>query len=193
MGNAVIPPTEPIDTIPVVAEIPVTLQAEDISSLPPWGQKLIADARKEAADRRGELRTAQEKAVKTEQERLAQAGQWQTLAEQRALRVTELEAQAARAAAIEQTIVESNNRRISGLPESVRSLVPSAYDPVMLAKWLDTATPMLAQRRAPNLDAGTSGEAVQMSDLTGAEITIAKSLGITPAQYAARKRKVEQV
>lgn len=161
-----------------------------IDDLPSWAQDLIKTTRAEAAKYRVAKREAEEQARQREQARLAEEGKWKELAEQRSQSLAELEPYKEYAQTTEAFIREMNQRRLEQIPESFRGLVPEDYEPVKLAKWLETNWHALQNRPAPSTDAGAGavggGKTVQ---LTPEQKQVARAMGMTEEQFIAALQK----
>lgn len=164
-------------------------QPVDIQALPSWAQGMISDLRREAAENRVKAKKAEEQRLKEEADRLAQQGEWQTLAEQRAQELERLKPVSEKAAALEAKIKASNDSRIQQLPEELRSVVPDFDDPVLVSEWLDANLSKLTARTAPALDGGVTGDrgGKGAASLTADELAAAKRMGISPELYAKYK------
>lgn len=141
------------------------LSAEDIAKLPEWARKKLADRGKEAQELRKKLRekeTAEAEqaaaAKKAEDERLAKQGEYQKLAEQRAVEIETLKGRAALADAYETRIKADNQARIAKVPEKLRDMIPDYTDPVKLNEWLVKNADKLVAPEAPKLNGGAKGE-----------------------------------
>lgn len=131
-----------------------------------------------------------------EQARLSETGNYQELAKREATRAKELEPYKMRAEVLETMIREGNEKRISAIPERMRSLVEplrASLAPEALAAYLDANWSMLTARQAPDMNAGQSGggQAVQVTDADRIAAAAASASGhkITPEQIAARRLK----
>lgn len=162
---------------------------DDMSKLPQWAQDVIKGLRKEAGDYRVRAKQAEEAKQKEEAERLAQQGEWQKLAEQRAAELEALKPVSEKAEALAAKIQATNEARIKQLPEAYRGMVPEYDDPVKVSEWLDKNAAALVQRQAPNLDGGAQGDAARNVKLTAEELAAAKRMNISPEKYAAMKDK----
>jgi hypothetical protein len=123
--------------------------------------KELRDTRKEAADRRNHAKTLEEQQAKAEAERksaeakrLAEQGEWQKLAEQRAADLEKLQPIQQQLEAYQARVKATNDARIAKLPEPMQKLVPANYSVVELSEWLDANYDTLVKPTAPNLDPG---------------------------------------
>lgn len=162
-----------------------------IEDLPTWAQTLVKELRNEAADRRIALQKQQQEAATAEQKRLADLGQWETLAKKREEELQKLTPYQQRAADLEKVIADGNAERIALIPEAMRGLVPTGYPAADLHKWLNTNLSLLTRKSAPDIDAGvgSGGSGAQAQPLTEAEQAMAKRMGLTPEKFAAAKAK----
>lgn len=161
-------PVPPVQT--PAAQAPITPEPTPadhgktaINTLPPDIQTYIEELRKEAAENRV-ARKAEEKARReAEEKHLAEQAEWKTLAEKRAARLTELEPLSEQFDEITAAFNAAIDSKLAQIPEDVRKSqvdpVRAVMTPVQFGKWLDAALPTLAQRQAPNLDAGAGGKA----------------------------------
>jgi len=156
-----------------------------IEDLPGWAQKAIRDLRDEAAQRRIALKTAQEE----QQKRLAEEGNFKSLAEQLRVERDGLKPYEERAKTLEMMIREANTSRIARVQEGMRSLIPTDYSPESLSKWLDASWELLTVKPAPDIDAGAGGGGgTRAVILTAEEQALARRAGMTDAQYAQYKK-----
>jgi len=167
-----------------------TDQTPDVSALPGWAQELITNLTKknrEVNQESKKRRLALDEAARREQERLAKQGEWQTLAEQRAKEVADLQPYQTRAQQLEALIAEGNKKRVGQIPEGMRSLVPQ-LPPEQLAAWLDANWSVLTVQRAPNTDAGAGSTGGKKSPpvLTPAQRAMARQMNMTDEAYAKR-------
>jgi uncharacterized membrane protein YccC len=132
-----------------------------LDALPEEVRDYIRALRRESEERRKKL-AAYEKAQREaeaarkleEEKRLAEQGQWQKLAEERAAEIERLKQYEAQVAALLEATRKRNADRIARLPEAVRDLVPVDYEPYKLAAWLDANEGKLVKPLAPNLNPG---------------------------------------
>lgn len=174
--------------------------SEDVNALPEWAkQKLTAletklsDVNSESAGRRhrlNELETQVKQLTEAQQKRLAEQGNFEELARQRAAEAEALKPFEERAKALEGVIRASNDARIAQVREDLRALVPADYAPEKLATWLDANWSRLTVKAAPDLDAGAGTAKGRAIKLTDAEREQAKLFGMTEDQYAAAKQKL---
>ena len=163
----------------------------NLDELPEPVRKYIKELRDEAASNRVEakrLRQEQEAAASAARARLAEEGNFKTLAEQHAAEAAKLKPYQERAEALEGIIRESNKARIERIPEDMRSIIPMEYPPEKLAAWLDASVEKLLKRPAPDLDAGAGGSG-RTATLTDAEKQMAVKSGMTVEQWIAAKQK----
>jgi hypothetical protein len=86
----------------------------------------------------------------------------------------------------------ANQTVIASLPEKLRSVVPTDYDPYKLRKWLDVAVPTLTQVPQPRLDGEVGAKPDRLSDTVAigeAEAQLAQALGIDPQQLVKAIKK----
>lgn len=132
-----------------------------LDALPEEVREYIKSLRRESEERRKKL-TALEKTQQEaeaarkleEDKKLAEQGQWQKLAEERAAEIERLKVFEAQAATLLAATTKRNADRIAKLPEAMRDLVPVEYDPHKLAAWLDANEAKLVKPVAPNLNPG---------------------------------------
>lgn len=139
-------------------------EGDGLESLPESWQAKIKELRKEAEQnrlRRKELEDAQAaaeaKRLKDEQDKLAEQGQWKSLAEQRQIEIDALKAKAALADDFLKDIQERNTARVAKLPESAQKLIPQGLEPRGLSQWLDAAEETFAKPVPADLDSGRTG------------------------------------
>jgi chromosome segregation ATPase len=180
------------------AETPAT--SEDVRVLPEWAQQRftqleqrLADVNNESAERRHrlkEMETQVKELSAAQQKRLAEQGNFEELARQRAAEVETLKPYEERAKALESVIRASNDARVAQVREDLRALVPADYSPEKLALWLDANWSRLTVKAAPDLDAGAgtaNGRAIRLTD---AERAQAKRSGLTEEEFASAKQKL---
>lgn len=161
-----------------------TPQSGRVEDLPEWAQKVIREARQEAADRRVALKQVTD----AQQQRLIDEGNFKALAEQRAAELAVLTPMKERAEALEKMIRESNSSRINTVREDMRALIPVDYPPEKLASWLDANLTRLTTPPAPNIDAGAGAGngGKSLPSLSEEQKAMARAMGITPEAYAKR-------
>jgi hypothetical protein len=140
-------------------KLPAELQAD--------GERFHAELRnnrRDAAERRKKAEELEQSIAKAEADRkaaeakrLAEQGDWQKLAEQRAADLEKLQPIQQMAEALQNRIKAGNEARIAKLPEPMRKLVPANYGVVELSEWLDANYDTLVKPTAPDLDAGKKG------------------------------------
>lgn len=136
-----------------------------LDALPDEVRDYIKSLRKENEERRKRL-TALEKQQQdakaaqdaAEAERLAKQGEWQKLAEQRQAEIERLKGYEAQVTALVEATKRRNAERIARLPEAVKSLVPTGYEPQALAEWLDVNESKIVKPTAPNLNPGRQSD-----------------------------------
>lgn len=163
----------------------------DLAGLPDPVRRLIEklqtslrEVNAESKERRLALQREREEASRREQERLAQAGQYQQLAETRAKEIESLKPYQTRAQQLEEMIAEGNQRRIGQIPEGMRTLIPQ-LPAEQLASWLDANWRLLTTPTAPNTDAGagsTGGKSAPK--LTPDQKAMADAMGVSHENYA---------
>lgn len=160
--------------------------------------RLIVALRKRVEDKAREkdeaVRLANERAEKAEAERkkkLAEEGNFKTLAEQAQAEAESLRGYKDRASALEAVIRESNDGRVKRVPEAMRSIVPTEYPPEKLQAWLNANESLLTKAPPPNYDAGAGnggGSGSRQPELSEEEKSMASLMGLTPEQYTQAKK-----
>ena len=148
----------------------------DLDKLPTPLAELTRRLLKETREANEEARKAKSSAKQQLDNLLAESGNHKTLAEQRAGEIAALEPYKTRAEALEAVIQKQNETRISSIPESMRSLVPS-LPPEALADWLASNAALL-QRTPPTLDAGKSSNISSAPQVNAELAAMAKKAGI---------------
>lgn len=149
-------------------------------------QQRLSDVNSEAARRRKEKDKA-----------LEDAGQWETLAKERADEIARLQDELGRIKpkydALIESIDERNDARVKQIPEGKRSLVPTGYSPETLATWLDANWGQLTTRAVPDIDAGAGGGGGKgkAPALTAEQKETADAFGMTPEEYAKQLDELE--
>lgn len=156
-----------------------------------WLYAEMKQARKEAGDFRAEKNTLQKQITEAEQKKLVEQGEWQKLAEQRQAELEKIKVAAELGKQYQDALKATNDQRIAAIPKERQALIPTDYDPVKLAGWLDKNQHLLVNKpQAPNLNGGegSTGSNTQPNiDLTADELLVAKSMGLTAEQYAKQK------
>lgn len=171
------------------------------SSLPttPEGwEKLARALQKRVTERDTSIETLRKRAETAEgritaietanQDRLAKQGNFEELAQTRLTEVESLRPVAARAAALEKIIREGNEERIKAIPEQMRTLIPTDYEPEKLQAWLNANAARLVKDPAPSFDAGAGGSGggnpAATVKLTQEQKEMARAAGMTEKEYA---------
>lgn len=175
-----------------------TGSGEDLTSLPEWAQQKLtvleqrlSEVNNESAGRRhrlNELEATVKQLNEAHQKRLAEQGNFEELARQRAAELETLKPYEERAKTLEGIIRSSNEARIGQVREDLRALVPADYAPEKLAAWLDANWSRLTVKSAPDLDAG-AGTAKARATLSDEERTAARRYGMTEEQFIAARQK----
>lgn len=172
---------------------------QDWGALPDWARKQIEEQQAhisrlndESAKRRIDNNKLTERVSLLEQERQKGLSAEERLQEQEA-RIAALQADAEKAKKLENRIRESNQQRLEGIPEGMRSLVPvDAMPPDELAAYLDRNEARLRRPMAPNLDGGAGYERREAAPtLTEDERRIARQAGMSDEEYAKYKARLE--
>ena len=179
---------------------PPAAPSEDASALPEWAQQKLrameerlGEVNNESAGRRhrlNELEATVKQLTEAQQKRLAEQGNFEELARQRAAELETLKPYEERAKTLEGIIRASNDARIAQVREDLRALVPADYAPEKLATWLDANWSRLTVKAAPDLDAGAGTAAGRTMKLTDEERTAARRFGLTDEQFLASKQKL---
>lgn len=118
----------------------------DVESLPAFAQKIIKDLRDENKKRRQALDDAKRKA---EEDKLAEAQQWQTLAEKRAAELSDAQAKIAALDAVTARVISSAETEIDKWPAEIKALRPADATAAALLDWIEQARPLVAKLTAP--------------------------------------------
>jgi hypothetical protein len=125
---------------------------DDVSSLPPWAQKLFRDLNRENASRRkaqqeadATAKAAEETARVAEEAKLVAQQQWQTLAEQRKAELDALKVKAERYDALSAETTAALDVEIATWPDEVKGLRPTNADAAQLTAWVRGARPLVAK------------------------------------------------
>lgn len=143
------------------------------------------DLRQEVSELKGKMTTLEE-SRKTYLER---QGNFEELSREQEQELAELRLKAEKADRLEQSVKESNEKRIAKIPENMRSLVPEA-SPESTSAWLDTNETKLTAPPIPDLDGGAGGRGKggrSTAKLSADEKKMAAAVGMTEDEYAARK------
>lgn len=141
--------TTPAATNGTDGTTPITAGADapaTVESLPAFAQKIIKDLRDENKKRREALDEAKRKA---EEDKLAEAQQWQTLAEKRAAELSEAQAKITALDAVTARVIASAEAEIDKWPAEVKALRPAEASAAALLDWIDQARPLAAKLTAP--------------------------------------------
>lgn len=146
---------------------PTDDELPDFSTLPPAVQEHIKGLRSEAKQSRLDKQEAVRKAqslesqrAKDETARLERDKEFETLAQQRAARLEEVEPKAARLEQMEEQIRQRNTERIAAIPKNYQSLIPDfvlTADPLEVQKYLDKNEASFRVQTPPPTDAGVRG------------------------------------
>lgn len=167
-----------------------TQDAETVDSLPVFAQKIIKDLREENKQRRKAVEDAEKERTRIETERLQEQGKFKELFEGANKELEPLKQAAERATVLEAAITAHNEKRITRIPENMRTVVPSDYTPEKLSEWLDKNEAILAKPTAPQTDAGAQGTpANSLPKLTPEEQTMARALKMSDEEYVKYKRQ----
>ena len=150
----------------------------------------VKDLRQEAASYRTKLRTLEQKEKDADETRLVEQKEWQTLAEQRAGEVKELESYKDMYTAMVDSVAESNTQRVKAIPESMQGLVPNFDDPIKLSGWLDANAQLLGKPIAPTMNGSAGGgeRPTEIGTLSPEELKAARRMNITAKEYQEAKR-----
>jgi hypothetical protein len=162
-------------------------EIEDVAKLPAWAQRIIKETRDEAKQRRLDLKKLEDQKREEETKRLEEEGKWKTLAEKHAAEIETLKPTAERLTLLEQKMQATNEVRVKRIPEAMRSVIPTDYDPIKLSDWLDKNEGLLTTPSAPTGDGGQRGDGKKPDTLTPDELAMAKRMGLTPEQYMKAK------
>lgn len=126
-----------------------------------------------------------------QKQRLEQEGNYRELSQKYLADLEAVKPMAERAQALEAIIRESNEARISRVPEQQRALVPADYPPEKLQAWLNANESLLMKPPAPDYNAGAGAEGASRSkpQLTEEQRQAAKRFGMTEEQYAVQLQK----
>ncbi len=171
----------------------------DLSSLPADVQRYIDELKAESIKHRRQVKAQEDAARKAEEQRLAEAQEWKTLAEQRAARLAELEAIREQADAIQEAFAASVEARLKDVPKELRASliepIRSSLSPAAFAKWLDANEAIWKPKRAPQLDAG-AGSAASSSGttvrLTPEQVAMAQAMNMSQERYAQRLLEIQK-
>ena len=149
----------------------------------------LEKTRREAAEYRKKLRTVEQSQSEqakaqeaAEAKRLAEQGEFKALYEAAQARIANLEPLEARYQEFVDGVKAANERRIAGIPASMRGLVPEYDDPMKLNAWLEANGAMLQKQPAPGLNGGAGGNGPGTPTVTDAEVLeFATRMGINPA------------
>ena len=176
------------DNVQATPEQADTSQAEDTAKVFP--ADYVQSLRQEAASYRTKLREFEESQKQAKQERLAQQNEWKALAEQRQAEIEQLKDYQERYNAMIDNIKANNEKRLEGIPDTMRSLVPPIDDPATLGQWLDANWQILtAKPNAPSLNGGAGSAPARTANiaLSDAELEMARKMGLSAEDYAAAK------
>lgn len=179
-------PTTPADAGTAPDAQPQTFTAE-----------YVAELRNEAKARRlqNEALTAQIEKANADNEaaaaaKLAEQGEFQTLAEQRAAEIEKLMPYKQQVETFIEAATASNQLFIESVPEDRRSLIPDGMAPLELQTYISTNRDLLMGQ--PYTVPATNGGAGIIKKpsgkpLSSSELSMAEKMGITPEAYQAAK------
>lgn len=144
---------------------PSAAEPQEISQLPSWAQKIIADARKGEANYRNQLRDIETAKQEADRKAAEEQGQFKDLWEKAQPQLAEYKALKEREEQRRASVKERNEQRLKELPKDKREKAEGLIatigvdDPDKIANVLDTLLPELnAQPPAPKLDGGAKGD-----------------------------------
>lgn len=130
----------------------------------------------------------QKKIEEDQKKRLKEQEDYKALYEQAEGELAELKPKAEQLTAYEATLKETLTAAIEEIPESKRSLIPSAYSVDQQLKWISQNRSLLSKASAIDQGAGSRGGGQGTSvELTPEERQIAADYGMTPEEYAKYK------
>lgn len=157
-----------------------------------FDREYVEKLRRENAKWRTTVRELEDQQKQREEQELAEQQKWRELAEKRERELSEYKPFKDQYESMLESTRESNQRRIEAIPENMRSLVPEYDDPARLSRWLDQNASVLSRPAPASMDATAgNGQRPKGEPLSEEEYRIAKSLGISPENYAKRKLNTE--
>ena len=135
----------------------------NVSELPANVQHMIAELRAENATARQRRQEAEQAAQAAQEAELAERAEWQTLAEQRAATIAELQPQIEQAAALAATVGQQIDTEIKEWPAEIVAMAPGPDAGITdRIAWLEKARPLVAKlQQAPTPGNGPGPKATQ--------------------------------
>lgn len=174
---------------------------EDAKRLIAALKKRVGDKEREKDEAVGSIKRQLDAIENDRKKKLAEEGNFKTLAEQAQAEAESLRGYKDRVGALEQVIRDSNEGRIKSLPESVRELVPVDYAPEKLQAWLNKNESLLKKPAPPNFDGGAGagggsggrGSEIKVTDddKRQAEIAASQGYNIKPEDIAKRREAMK--
>lgn len=153
-----------------------------------------SDESKKRGDELQQLRDELKELQDFRQKSLEQQGQYQTIAEERAKKITELQREAELRKKYEALVQNQVDSALAQLPEDSRDLLPEGLTLDQQLTLLNKLVPKLTRPPAPDYDAGAGGFSggVRLPTLTAYEKEIAAASGMSEKEYAEFKAKQGQ-
>jgi chromosome segregation ATPase len=140
----------------------------------------VNERAKKAEKELDDLKAAQAKA---DEERLSKQGEWQKLAEQRATKLAEATAKAARIEQMEATLQTVYENQLAELPEEYQDIVPEELDIEQRLAWLAKNKAKFMKPLAPDdMAAGKLGGSKKVK-LDAEQSVFAAKFNMTPEEY----------
>jgi hypothetical protein len=151
---------------------------------------------KEVNDKLRELEKAtqaqQSAAEKAKADALAQQGEYKKLYEDTSAKLPTLEAQAKNAATYEKVFTDLLGKRLTAVPEHIRSLLEK-MPPIEALQWIeDNAETLKPNNPGSQSNRGgtvtTDNNAAEIAALTPLELQMAQQTGMTPTEYVTYRK-----
>lgn len=165
--------------------------ASEVSPTIPYDR--FAEVNKRMKEAEEKLATIQREAEAKERKRLEEQGQWEKIAHDLQAELDTYKPYKMQWEQTVETVKERNARRITEVPDTLKTLVPTTLSPIELDTWLNNNAHILKAPPAPATDAGVRGDMpkkinVQLNPL---EVEMAKAMGLSIEAYAKRKAEIE--
>lgn len=161
-------------------------------------RKVMSALEKRLSERDATIKSLHERMAsieKAQRKKLEEEGNYKELLQRTQAEAEELRMRAEQATELEAIIRASNEERMKRIPERWRKAVPASdLSPARLQVWLNENEALLTAPPPPDYDAGAGGNGRRHAEpeLTQQELEAAKRARMTPEEWMAAKRKMQQ-
>ncbi len=174
----------PTESTPATSSQQPAKQAENM--VPQSRFNEVNEERRKMAERIAQMESEQKAEI---EKRLVEQNQYKELAEARGVDLVKAQAEAAKVATYEKTLLDVLNAQVAALPEDKRGLLPDELTTAQKLSWLAKNSAILKAPTPFDIGAGKQGggEQKQTNALSPEEVQIAKNFGMTPEEYSKHK------